>query len=70
MAMLYVCEAKSRVSTLENVNYMYMINACSDFVSCVLDNLFEDVLELFETHHIKYSETFLSESFNKYKMPI
>jgi len=67
MAMLYACEAKSRVSTLENVNYM--VNSCSGFVSCVLDNLLEDVSELFKTHNIKDSETLLKESFEKYKMP-
>ena len=74
MAMLYICEAKSCVSTLENVNYM--VNACSDFVCCVLDNLLEDVLEVFKTHRIKDNEavltdkeTVLTESFNKYRKP-
>ena len=39
MAMLYVCEAKSHAPTLENVNYM--VKACSEFVSCVLENLLQ-----------------------------
>ena len=46
LAMTYICEAKSRVSTVENVNFM--VNACSDMLVTILESLFDDIINLID----------------------